>query len=208
VRAHIFEPFFTTKEQGKGTGLGLATVYGIVQQNGGFIEVDSREGEGATFRIYLPRVDAPVPVRSAPQPRTTKARGEGTVLVVEDDDVLRPLVAMMLEDAGYTVIAADSGADALMRVEQRGMPVDLLVTDVVMPQMNGREVADRLRKCAPRMAVVYMTGYTDDFITRRVLERDSLIIQKPFSMDLLLEKVGAALAARGPLESLTCADRL
>jgi len=193
VVAHLFEPFFTTKVQGKGTGLGLATVYGIVQQSSGAIEVETAEGRGTTFRIYLPRLDAPISEGSARPARAALRRGTGTVLVVEDDDILRPLVSLMLCDAGYDVLEASGGAEALRVAEAHGARIDGLVTDVVMPHMGGRELADRLRSRAPRLAVIYMTGYTDDFVTKQVLEPEARVLQKPFHASLLLDTMAEVL---------------
>ena len=194
VVAHLFEPFFTTKVQGKGTGLGLATVYGIVQQSSGAIEVETAEGRGTTFRIYLPRLDAPISEGLGRPARAALRRGTGTILVVEDDDILRPLVSLMLCDAGYDVLEASGGAEALRVAEAHGARIDGLLTDVVMPHMGGRDLANRLRSRTPRLAVVYMTGYTDDFITKQVLEPEAQVLQKPFNVSLLLDTMAEALS--------------
>jgi PAS domain S-box-containing protein len=188
VRKHIFEPFFTTKELGRGTGLGLATVYGIVKQSGGHVEVETTPGQGTTFRIFLPAVEAPGP---APAPSLgAVVGGSETVLLVEDESALRSLGQEILRDQGYKVIAAGSGAEALALARAHKGPIDLLVTDVVMPGMDGRELADRLGPIHPETRCLYMSGYTDDAVVRRgVREQGMPFLQKPFSIDALALKV-------------------
>ena len=166
VRSHIFEPFFTTKEVGKGTGLGLATVYGIVEQSGGRIEVQSEPDRGSTFTVYLPRDSKPTPA-SKPHPGAPRSRpGAETVLLVEDEETVRTLTRMVLEKQGYTVVAAGSGAEALRLAEQHSGPIHLLISDVVMPGMSGPQVAEGLALLRPGAAVLYISGYTDEAVTR------------------------------------------
>jgi len=195
--SRIFEPFFTTKETGKGTGLGLATVYGVVKQSGGYIWVYSEPGQGTSFKVYLPRVtEAPEPTRPGPA-AAAPLRGSETVLLVEDDEMVRTLTRRMLEARGYTVLSASRGEDALGVVERHDGPIDLLVTDVVMPGMSGRAVAQRLLELRPGLKVLYLSGYTDDAIVRHgMLEPGIAFLQKPFSADALARKVREVLDAR------------
>jgi len=193
TRQHIFEPFFTTKGHGQGTGLGLATVYGIVQQSVGSISVESELGQGTTFTIYLPRVDSEA---AGPRvERTRKAiRGSETILIVEDDAALLRLSTRILRSAGYQVLMAAEGAEALRVLEDHDGPVDLLLTDVVMPGMGGRELAGRLADIRPEIKVLYTSGYTDDTILRHgVLERTAHFISKPYKQTELTHKVRAVL---------------
>ncbi len=199
TQTHIFEPFFTTKEKGKGTGLGLATVYGIVKQSGGFIWVYSEPGLGSSFKIYLPRVEADEEVEERPTGASVP-RGTGEViLLVEDDPSLRDLVYELLEGGGYTVLAAADGSEALRIASQRERQVDLLLTDVIMPGMSGRVVADRLRERWPDLRVLFMSGYSDEAISRKgILDPGFRYIQKPFNETTLAEAVrGAVGDARG-----------
>jgi signal transduction histidine kinase len=196
TQAHCFEPFFTTKEQGRGTGLGLATVYGVVKQSGGWIWVYSEPGRGTTFKIYLPMVR-----EDTEAPRHAKAQGEAprgteTILVVEDQDGIRELARDFLESCGYTVLVSKDGAEALGIAERHKDPIDLLVTDVVMPKVNGRELAQRLTAMRPSVRVLYMSGYTERAASHHdLLEQDTICLEKPFSLRTLAVKVREALDA-------------
>jgi two-component system cell cycle sensor histidine kinase/response regulator CckA len=206
TQSKIFEPFFTTKAVGKGTGLGLATVFGIVQQSHGSIWVYSEPGKGTTFKVYFPvatSADAAGAVSGADRARAAKAprsrrRGQETILVVEDDPALRKLTQELLERDGYRPIVAESPAEALAIVEQNGRQIDMLLTDVVMPGMNGREVSDRVRALRPEIRVVYMSGYTGDVVlSAGVLDEGAAFVQKP----LTPESLGQAMErAFGPAE--------
>jgi two-component system, cell cycle sensor histidine kinase and response regulator CckA len=188
--SHIFEPFFTTKERGKGTGLGLATVYGIVKQSNGYTGVDSSPGNGTTFQIYLPR-DAGKSVVEEPEYYSPdKLRGSETILLVEDSEPLRKLVKTFLDSAGYCVFSADSGEAALEVSTSIGRPLDMLLTDVVMPGMNGRVLAEHLLPRQAGMKVLYMSGYTDSFIAGHgVLDPGTHLLHKPFTEEVFLRKV-------------------
>jgi two-component system, cell cycle sensor histidine kinase and response regulator CckA len=194
TQEHLFEPFFTTKELGKGTGLGLATVYGIVKQNDGFINVYSEPGQGTTFKIYLPRhgdrIDE-IPVESLEE--FPLGRGE-TLLLVEDEPAMLKMGKMMLERLGYEVLTAVGGSAALRLAEEHAGKIDLLMTDVVMPEMNGRDLAERLQGHYPKVKRLFMSGYTADVIAHRgVLPEGEHFIQKPFSLEELARKVREAL---------------
>jgi len=187
IRSQIFEPFFTTKGPGKGTGLGLSTVYGIVKQSGGSIWVYSEPGQGTTFKIYLPRVDE---VTELDEPTNTQTvRGTGTILLVEDEAMVRDLSKAILEDHGYNVLVAENGIEALRVCKDIEEPIDLLITDVVMPEMSGRELTEEFAKLCPQTKVLYMSGYTDDAIVRHgILEQEMPFLQKPFLPDMLAQK--------------------
>ena len=180
TRARLFEPFFTTKRTGKGTGLGLATVYGIVQQSGGSIWVESEPGKGTTFEVYFPRELSANETAGRAPPLTARVAGSETILVVEDEETVRNLARRILGRAGYTVLAAASGSEALLVCERHPGAVHLMLTDIVMPQMNGKDLAERLVKLYPTLRVVYMSGYTDDAIGR-VLDPGTHFIAKPFN---------------------------
>ncbi|HEY7253905.1 MAG TPA: ATP-binding protein [Methylomirabilota bacterium] len=199
IQRHIFEPFFTTKEPGKGTGLGLATVYGIVKQSGGYIECDSEPGRGTTFRIYLPRVDVPAPGAERLGRPAAAAGGTETILLVEDEEGVRELARDILRATGYTVIEARNGAEALLLSERHQGPLDLLLTDVVMPRMSGRELAERLTPLRPDLSVLYMSGYTDDAVIRHgVLGAGTAFLQKPFTPAILVGRVRETLDLSRP----------
>jgi len=190
TRRHLFEPFFTTKGPGKGTGLGLAMVYGIVKQSGGVIRVESAPGMGTTVRLYLPRVygaAAGLPTTSA---TASPERCVGTVLLVEDQENVRRYVALVLDGLGYRVLEADCGPQALSVAVSCGGPIDLLITDVVMPGMTGPDLARQLRERVPQLKVLYMSGYTDDVAARHGVAQEGVAyLQKPFGTDTLALKV-------------------
>ena len=190
VKERVFEPFFTTKEKGKGTGLGLSTVYGIVKQSGGNIWVYSEPGQGTTFKIYLPRVDEPLEELKEEVVKEKFPRGSETILVVEDEEEVRKLAARVLKRQGYKVLEASEGNEALVICEKYKEPIHLMLTDVVMPKMSGRELANRLGSLHPEMKVLYMSGYTDNAIALHgILEEGLNYLQKPFTVDGLARKV-------------------
>ncbi|MGD9488660.1 MAG: PAS domain S-box protein [Calditrichaceae bacterium] len=190
TQAHIFEPFFTTKEQGKGTGLGLATVYGIIKQSGGYIWLYSEPGQGTTFKIYLPRIDHDMPVLERKEIPHDDVAGTETILVVEDEEDVRNLIVTALHKYGYKVLEAAHGGSALLTCERFKDRIDLLLTDMVMPQMNGKELVERLKPLHPEMSVIYMSGYTDlAAINHELLEDGEFFIQKPFSPVSLIKKI-------------------
>jgi signal transduction histidine kinase/ActR/RegA family two-component response regulator len=194
VRLRVFEPFFTTKGLAKGTGLGLSTVYGIVKQSGGYVCVRSRPGFGTTFDIYLPPADCAPPSAMAPPTDAPVAGGTETILIAEDEDLVRSVAVRILTARGYSVLAASSGAEALKILARHGGPIDLLLTDVVMPQMSGKMLVERVGTSRPEMRVLYMSGYTDDLIAHHgVLEPGTSLLQKPFTPDSLERKVNEVL---------------
>jgi CheY-like chemotaxis protein len=196
VQARIFEPFFTTKEAGKGTGLGLSTVYGIVKQSGGHIWVYSEPGHGTVFKLYFPRISNAVATPLSQGVVRASAGGSETILLVEDEDALRRLARRILDRQGYTVLESRNGREALERATQHDGPIDLVLTDVIMPEMSGRGLVERLRAVRPRAAILYMSGYTDDDVLRRGLfEPGARFVQKPFVPDELLRVVRSALDA-------------
>jgi PAS domain S-box-containing protein len=198
VKDHIFEPFYTTKAKGEGTGLGLATVYGVVLQHRGHLSVYSEPGQGTSFKIYLPRVDEEVQENAIP---ATEAPATGTemVLLVEDNELVRSLAKRILGKNGYRVLEAENGGSAFLKCEKYEGDIHLLLTDVVMPEMNGNELYKRIASMRPEIKVLYMSGYTDDAIAHRgVLDESTAFIQKPFKADNLLRKVRQVLDAHSP----------
>jgi PAS domain S-box-containing protein len=193
--SRIFEPFFTTKETGKGTGLGLATVYGIVKQSAGHILVYSELGQGTTFKIYLPSADHKIGLGSEAEVETVKPGRQGTtILLVEDDDIMRSLTRQLLEEHGYTVVEANDGKSAFEWVQSHPGRIDLLLTDVVMRRMSGPELVERLNASHPTLKVVYMSGYTGELIAEReVLKRGITLLEKPFTRTALLNTIHATL---------------
>ena len=191
---HIFEPYFTTKERGKGTGLGLSTIYGIIKQSAGNVWVYSEPGQGTTFKIYLPQTQAGKQ-KIKVEEKTAKKTGHGEhILVVEDEESLRKLIQVMLESLGYQVTIAANGVEALIMMEEQGMLPDLVITDIVMPKMSGRQLAEQLHRNQPELKVLYMSGYTENTIVQQGQGNSGLAyIQKPFSIQDLAEKVYSAL---------------
>jgi PAS domain S-box-containing protein len=190
VREHIFEPFFTTKEKGKGTGLGLSTVYGVVKQSGGNIWVYSEPGHGTTFKVYLPQVDEPLEEARKKVVWEKFPGGSETILVVEDEEEVRKLAVTILKRQGYRILEAAHGGDAFLICEQEKGRIQLLLTDIVMPEMNGPELARRLRYFYPEMRVLFMSGYTDNAILQHgLLDKEMFFLQKPFSVEALVSKV-------------------
>ncbi|MGI6461513.1 MAG: PAS domain S-box protein [Candidatus Hydrogenedentales bacterium] len=194
VLEHVFDPFFTTKAVGKGTGLGLATVYGIAKQHGGYIWADSIPGKGTRFRLYLPAIDKQPEGRLRPKPLAGSARGHETILVVEDEEMVRNLTCNVLRKYGYTVLTAQDGEDALRVAESSGNAIDLLLTDVVMPRMGGLELYEQLAPRVPRMKVLFMSGYANELVSDCVaLGPDTVLLQKPFTVQSLTEQVRSML---------------
>jgi two-component system cell cycle sensor histidine kinase/response regulator CckA len=197
TQLRIFEPFFTTKEKGKGTGLGLSTVYGIIKQSGGYVLVESEPAQGTTFRIYLPRVEDALEPASAVGASSLQSGGSETVLLVEDEESVRQLVRETLESKGYKVLEADHGEAALQIASEYSETIDILITDVVMPGMGGRELSARLSATCPQTKVLYLSGYTEDAITHEgVLESGTAFLQKPFTLQMLSRKVREVLGER------------
>ncbi len=198
VQARIFEPFYTTKPVGQGTGLGLSTVYGIVKQSGGYVWVYSEVGLGSVFKVYLPAAEAGVTV-ATPEPPKTPVQGSETILVVEDEDMVRNLACRGLEEHGYTVVEAQNGTQALEYIKRHPGSVHLVVSDVVMPEMGGRELARLLVKLEPDLLVLYMSGYTgEDVLHRGLLEPGAPFQQKPFTPMGLAAKVRSMLDQHHP----------
>jgi two-component system, cell cycle sensor histidine kinase and response regulator CckA len=198
TQAHIFEPFFTTKEKGKGTGLGLATVYGIVKQSGGFIWVYSELGKGTSFKIYLPRLDQVAEHTNVPHRGTELPRGTETVLLTEDEQDVREIAREFLESGGYRVIEARDGAEAIELAAKHRGEIQLLVTDMVMPGMTGQELAVKLQMAHPGLCVVFMSGYSEHAATEMVDADPSVkLLTKPFSRAAILRTVGESLRRAG-----------
>ena len=198
TQAHCFEPFFTTKELGKGTGLGLATVYGVIKQSGGWIWVYSEPGRGTTFKTYLPQVEEVVGSTERSNAVSAPLHGSETILLVEDQEGIRELATEFLKGRGYTVLEAQDGSEALQVAEQHVGEIDLLIPDVVMPRMGGPELVDRLAASRPRMKVTYMSGYAQYAgDSHKLAKRDEVSLQKPFALDTLARKVREVLDADG-----------
>jgi CheY-like chemotaxis protein len=196
TQAHIFEPFFTTKEEGKGTGLGLSTVFGIVTQCGGAIDVTSRVGQGTRFDLYFPSVESDIPAIVIPEPLAKPQRGTETILLVEDEPSVRTLVRDELRKLGYRVVEAKNGVDACLLATQQAGSFQLLLTDVVMPGMGGRELAQHLSIIKPDLRTLFISGYMDDIgIMAGQEEGMSMFLQKPFTPEVL------ACAVRNLLDS-------
>ena len=197
IQEHIFEPFFTTKAKGLGTGLGLATVYGIVKQYGGYVTVHSEVDQGSTFYIYLPVAATPErPGEIQAQPQIVPT-GIGTILIAEDNEPVREMAARVLRGQGYTVLEGADGLEALRVANEYAGPIHVLLADVVMPALNGRQLADQVSTRRPELQVIYMSGYTDtSLLPEEVLAADTDLLQKPFTAQTLLAKVHDVLTSR------------
>jgi CheY-like chemotaxis protein len=196
IQARLFEPFFTTKESGRGTGLGLSTVYGIVKQSGGYIWVDSELGRGSSFAIYFPAVDAPLTTTITPEIKDAEGQGE-IILLVEDDEALRESISTYLNLHGYKVLEASNGDQALHIANQHAESIQVLITDMILPKMSGAEVAQEVAKISPQAVTLYMSGYTD----REMVEFDPTslttgFLQKPFALQTLLHKLREMISQR------------
>ncbi|HLJ39851.1 MAG TPA: ATP-binding protein [Candidatus Acidoferrales bacterium] len=196
TKSHIFEPFFTTKEAGKGTGLGLATVYGVVNQSNGGIWVGSEPGRGTRFEIYLPRVEAPVAPQCAEKQPSNGCKRSATVLIVEDEEAVLELASEFLRTAGYNVLTAENGADALAIAQDLRQPIHALVTDIVLPKLRGPELAERVKRIRPGVKIVYMSGYLEHDKKAGPLLEDGAFLQKPYTRDALVAKVDEILRRR------------
>jgi PAS domain S-box-containing protein len=204
VQARIFEPFFTTKPIGQGTGLGLSTVYGIVKQSGGFVWVYSEPGEGSVFKVYLPEASAPSAAGLTPAPPAMPLTGSETILVIEDEEIVRRLALRGLRDQGYTVLEARTGVEALEYIRQHPGTIDLVISDVVMPEMGGRELGHNLAMFDPELPILYMSGYTgDDVVQRGLLDAGAPFQQKPFTPGALAAKVRTMLDQRTRVRETT-----
>jgi CheY-like chemotaxis protein len=197
VKTHIFEPFFTTKEPGKGTGMGLATVYGIAQQSGGSIYLYSEPGYGTSFKIYLPRVDDVAGAAASPVPMAVTPTGSETILLVEDEEAVRAYAARILSEQGYIVLEAPGGAAALALVAAHPGPIDLLVTDVVMPGLQGHQLGKQLSDIRPGLRVLYVSGFTESSVVDQgVVGEGIAFLPKPYTVDALGRAVRLALDNR------------
>ena len=194
TKARIFEPFFTTNQLGKGTGLGLASVYGIVKQSGGYIWVYSEINRGTTFKLYFPRVQGEVESGRTPPTTADSGRGDETILLVEDEHALRDITASILQSAGYRVIDADTPTKAIELAKTHPNPIHLLLTDVIMPHMNGVELSKHLKASRPDLKVIFASGYGGDKLARQLsVAPDAVLLSKPFSKNSLLALVYAVL---------------
>jgi CheY-like chemotaxis protein len=197
VQTHLFEPFFTSKESGRGTGLGLSTVYGIIKQSGGYVWVDSELGRGSSFSLYFPAVDAPLTVTITPE--ITEAEGQSeTILLVEDEAALRESISTYLGLHGYKVLEASNGAQAVDIANQHAGSIQVLITDIILPKLAGAEVAREVARTSPQAVTLYMSGYTD----REIVEFDPTslttgFLQKPFALQTLLQRLREMIAAQG-----------
>jgi CheY-like chemotaxis protein len=197
VRTRVFEPFFTHKPQGKGTGLGLATVYGIVKQNGGYIWISSAPGAGATFDIYLPRVDGKAPpLVGGLEVRSECPKGTETILVLEDDESLRAVTCECLTAGGYSVLQAGRGDHAIEVAQQYKGPIHLMVSDVVLPDMNGPSSVARVQALHPETKVLFVSGYAEVSVAQKLIEEGAILLQKPVSRSDLMRKVDEILHLR------------
>jgi CheY-like chemotaxis protein len=204
TRKRIFEPFFTTKEKGKGTGLGLSTVYGIVKQSNGYVFAQSEPGAGTTFYVYLPRVEESAEEESPAKSQPNEAGGCETVLLVEDEESVRELVRVTLASRGYKVLEAENGECGLQVAEDFKDPIDILITDVVMPGIGGRELAKKLLSLRPDISVLYLSGYTEDAVIAPGAPSAAIaFLQKPFTLQNLAKKVRDILHARASSSTLT-----
>jgi CheY-like chemotaxis protein len=202
TKARIFEPFFTTKEPGKGTGLGLATVYGVVKQSGGCIWVESSPGKGTQFEIYLPRTAEPAESTQVVSGNGHYASRGKTVLVVEDEKEVLELACEFLKSAGYHVLTAGDGIEALETVKRLGRSIHVVLTDIVMPRMRGPALAKRLKTLLPKVKIIYMTGYLEQNGTSKFLE-DAFFLQKPFSRESVVASISEALKTGTPTRHAT-----
>jgi two-component system, cell cycle sensor histidine kinase and response regulator CckA len=194
TQTHIFEPFFTTKSPGEGTGLGLSTVYGIVKQNDGYVRVYSEPDKGTTFKIYFPAAASTGPVASRTQAPAALRRGSETVLLVEDEDAMRQLARECLEASGYAVLVAPNGEAAIEIAKKHRGSIELVLTDVIMPGISGRELARTLTAIRPEAKILYMSGYPNDLIAQHgLLDPDTILVEKPFTFHSLLTKLRQAL---------------
>jgi CheY-like chemotaxis protein len=196
VRERIFEPFFTTKEHGRGTGLGLSTVYGIVSQGGGTISVHSEPGRGSTFEVYLPRADSGVDEEPRSRPPPAALGGHETVLLIEDEEPVRRAASRILTRAGFTVLEAENGDQAFRLAQAEGERIDAVLSDVIMPERTGPEVVAQIKAVRPNIAIVFMSGYTDASIVDHEALRGQPYVQKPFTPESLVMAVREALAAK------------
>jgi CheY-like chemotaxis protein len=197
TKVHIFEPFFTTKGPGKGTGLGLSIVYGFVKQSGGHMEVYSELGHGTTFKVYLPRAKETAATKKSSPVLVKMPKGTETVLLVEDEDGVRALSKVVLQSGGYTVLEARNGQEAIWVAQEHPEPIHILVTDMVMPRMSGRQLVDLLAPTRPQMRILFMSGYTDEVVLRHgLLDAGVAFLEKPFSPINLARKVREVLDAK------------